>query len=49
MRTIIVADIHGCHSELLALLKKLKFREDTDRLICLGEIRFMRYLIMSGR
>ena len=38
MRTIIVADIHGCHSELLALLKKLKFREDTDRLICLGDL-----------
>lgn len=38
MRTIIVADIHGCHSELLALLKKLKFREDTDRLICLGNL-----------
>ena len=38
MKTVIVADIHGCYKELLALLEKLDFCREEDTLISLGDI-----------
>lgn len=29
MKTVIVADIHGCYKELMALLEKLDFRPES--------------------
>ena len=38
MRTIIIGDIHGCHQELLALLGKVQFDREQDRLVSLGDL-----------
>jgi bis(5'-nucleosyl)-tetraphosphatase (symmetrical) len=35
---IAIGDIQGCHSELRALLKKLRFRPDRDRLWLVGDL-----------
>ncbi|KAF1344574.1 Metallo-dependent phosphatase-like protein [Delphinella strobiligena] len=37
-RLIFVGDIHGCHEELMHLLKKVRFNKETDHLICTGDI-----------
>jgi bis(5'-nucleosyl)-tetraphosphatase (symmetrical) len=37
-RQIIIGDVHGCKDELLALLDKLKFNIDCDRLIFVGDL-----------
>jgi diadenosine tetraphosphatase ApaH/serine/threonine PP2A family protein phosphatase len=37
-RTILIGDIHGCFDELMALLKKINFNKEQDRLILLGDI-----------
>jgi hypothetical protein len=36
-RTIVIGDIHGCHDELVALLKKAKFA-DNDRVVSVGDL-----------
>lgn len=38
MRTIIVGDIHGCFHEFKALLKKVGYKADIDRLVMLGDL-----------
>lgn len=38
MRTIIVGDIHGCFDEFIALLKKVHYKKNQDRLILLGDL-----------
>jgi serine/threonine protein phosphatase 1 len=38
MRTLVIADIHGAHKELLQCFEKAAFDKDKDRLICLGDI-----------
>ncbi len=36
-RTIVVGDIHGCHSELIALLEEVRFSEQ-DIVVAVGDI-----------
>ena len=38
MRTIVIGDIHGCFREFQALLQKVKFDRESDRLILLGDV-----------
>ena len=38
MRTIIIGDIHGCHSALQKLLKRAKPEAGRDRLVLLGDL-----------
>ncbi len=38
MRTIIIGDIHGCHSALLLLLERVKPEAGRDRLVLLGDL-----------
>ncbi len=38
MRTIIIGDIHGCHSALLQLLERVKPEAGQDRLVLLGDL-----------
>lgn len=37
-RLVIVGDVHGCVKELKALLEKVKFKEEHDHLIFVGDI-----------
>ena len=37
-RLVFVGDIHGCKDELLALLDKVGFNEETDHLIPTGDV-----------
>lgn len=36
--TIFIGDVHGCYEELIALLKKVSFDKNNDRLIFLGDL-----------
>ena len=38
MRTIFIADIHGCYTELRLLLKKVQFSVKRDKLVVLGDL-----------
>jgi len=38
VRTIVIGDIHGCFREFQALLQKVKFDRESDRLILLGDV-----------
>ena len=38
MRTIIIGDIHGCHSALLQLLERVKPKPGQDRMVFLGDL-----------
>ena len=38
MRTIIIGDIHGCHSALQQLLERVKPEAEQDRLVLLGDL-----------
>lgn len=37
-RTIVVGDVHGCRVELESLLRKVRYRVDSDRLIFVGDL-----------
>jgi serine/threonine protein phosphatase 1 len=37
-RDFVVGDIHGCYSELQAILQSIKFNVSRDRLICCGDL-----------
>lgn len=37
-RTLVIADIHGCYKEFLALLEKAAYQPEKDRLIILGDM-----------
>lgn len=37
-RTIIIGDVHGCHLELLQLLREVEVRPSRDRIIFLGDL-----------
>ncbi|MCM8536166.1 MAG: metallophosphoesterase [Lentisphaeraceae bacterium] len=37
-RTIFIGDIHGCYDEFIALLEKVKYDVNSDRLISLGDL-----------
>lgn len=37
-RDLVVGDIHGCFGDVEAILKRLRFDEDTDRLFCVGDL-----------
>ncbi|KAJ9510469.1 hypothetical protein QJQ45_015936 [Haematococcus lacustris] len=37
-RLVIVGDVHGCHSELMSLLRKLEFDEAMDNLAFVGDL-----------
>ena len=37
-RTLFIGDIHGCYSELMELLDKVKYSPSRDRLISLGDL-----------
>ncbi|KAL6762961.1 Metallo-dependent phosphatase-like protein [Haematococcus lacustris] len=37
-RLVIVGDVHGCHSELMSLLRKLEFDEALDNLAFVGDL-----------
>ncbi|AEI38968.1 metallophosphoesterase [Paenibacillus mucilaginosus] len=36
-RTLVISDIHGCITELQALLRQMAYRPDADRLLLLGD------------
>lgn len=36
-RLVFIGDIHGCKKELLKLLRKVEFNEDTDHLVLVGD------------
>lgn len=38
MRTVIIGDIHGCYTEFVQLLEKVRFDRNHDRLILLGDL-----------
>lgn len=38
MRTLVVGDVHGCLAELEALLAKVAFAADRDRLVLVGDL-----------
>ena len=37
MRTIVIGDIHGCYDELVALIEKVQYNKESDKLIFLGD------------
>lgn len=37
-RIIFIGDVHGCYEELKLLLKKVKYKEERDRLIFVGDL-----------
>ena len=38
MRTFIIGDIHGAYKALIDVLKRVKFNNKKDKLICLGDV-----------
>lgn len=38
MSTYFIGDVHGCYDELMALLERLRFNRDKDRLIFVGDL-----------
>ena len=42
MSTYVMSDIHGCYSELMKMLEKIKFDPKKDELIIAGDIIDLR-------